>query len=1151
MHGTAALQTSQRKEPLRNSGLEFVGEIPWGTHFCQFYAERSDLLETLIPYFASGLAANEYCMWVTSHQLSSKEIEAALRKAVPGLDRHLADGQIEIFDHTQWYMLDGSFNGERVLSGWLDKLNVASCRGFDGLRLSGDTLWLEKNTWQSFAQYEYDVDRIISGSRILALCTYSIDKCNMRDVLDVFANHEFALVKEGDRWETLQNVSRYRAEQARDESDARFKALYDNMIEAFALHEIITDQKGDPCDYRFLDFNPAFERLTSLNGNNLRGKRVLEILPKLEPSWIETYGRVALTGQPAHFEEYAAPLGRWYDVVAYQTEPGRFATVFSDVTERKQTERKLRWNAQRNKLLSDTAAHLLESNNPQEVVEDLCRKVMAFLDCQVFFNYLVDEHAERLHLNACAGISKEAVRASEWLDYGVAVCGCVAQEGHRIIATDIGNTCDRRTDLVRSYGVQAYCCHPLMARGRLIGTLSFGTRSRQQFTDDEIDVMEAVTDLVAMAMTRTQVEEALRDNKARLASEAKALVILDEVGTRLWRTQDLQEGLHEILAATIELLGADKGNVQLFDTKRNVLEIAAQVGFDKEFLCYFSEVSADDGSAYGRILRHGGRIVIEDVETDERCAPMRQIARASGFRAVQSTPLIGRDGAFLGMLSTHFRSPHQPTAQELHRLDLYVRKAVDFIERLKMEEAVRESNERLRAIMESLPVGVSVVDATGGSITHNAAFNQIWGEPRPDVERLADFCPYQAWWADTGEPLAADDWASTRAIQRGETVEGQLLRITAFDGRTVFINNNAAPIRDARGNTAGAAVAVLDITALVRANEALRLNEIDLKQAQSVGSIGSWRLDVRKNELTWSEENHRIFGILKGTPLTYESFLNCVHPDDRAYVDSQWQAGLKGEPYDIEHRLLVNGEEKWVRERAVLEFDANGELLGGFGVTQDISARKRREAQIQLLLREVNHRAKNVLALVQAIAWQTTATNAQDFVDRFSLRIGALATSQDLLVACEWRGVEIEALLRSQLAHFGDVIDTRITLDGPLLRLSASACQSLGMVVHELSTNAGKHGALSDTLGKVHITWNVERHGGSDSFVITWTERGGPPVASPSRYGFGHTVLVAMPKLELDADVRLEFAPEGLNWRLTCAAASVMDPASGGNIEEQ
>ena len=164
----------------------------------------------------------------------------------------------------------------------------------------------------------------------------------------------------------------------------------------------------------------------------------------------------------------------------------------------------------RTELLAETASQLLTTDVPQRIVEDLCRKMLGFLDCQAFFNYLVDERAGRLHLNACAGIPAEAARETEWLDYGAAVCGCAARDACRIVAEDIQHTSDPRTELVKSFGIQAYACHPLLIGGRVLGTVSFGTRVRTRFTDEELSLMKAVTDLVAIAMERQRVQAALQ-----------------------------------------------------------------------------------------------------------------------------------------------------------------------------------------------------------------------------------------------------------------------------------------------------------------------------------------------------------------------------------------------------------------------------------------------------------------------------------------------------------------------------------------------------------------------------------------------------------------------------------------------------------------
>jgi PAS domain S-box-containing protein len=182
----------------------------------------------------------------------------------------------------------------------------------------------------------------------------------------------------------------------------------------------------------------------------------------------------------------------------------------------REAEETLRRGNERLALLSYVVGRLLAAEDPQGIVNELCAEVMRQLDCDVFFNFLADPASGRLHLNACAGIPAEEAAKIEWLDYGVAVCGCVAQEGCRIVAEDISRAPHARTELVKSYGVQAYACHPLLDSGRVIGTLSFGTRNRTRFTADELLLMKTVADHVAVAMQRKQAEVALRESEALL-----------------------------------------------------------------------------------------------------------------------------------------------------------------------------------------------------------------------------------------------------------------------------------------------------------------------------------------------------------------------------------------------------------------------------------------------------------------------------------------------------------------------------------------------------------------------------------------------------------------------------------------------------------
>jgi PAS domain S-box-containing protein len=219
--------------------------------------------------------------------------------------------------------------------------------------------------------------------------------------------------------------------------------------------------------------------------------------------------------------------------------------------------------------------------------------------------------------------------------------------------------------------------------------------------------------------------------------------------------------------------------------------------------------------------------------------------------------------------------------------------------------------------------------------------------------------------------------------------------------------------------------------------------------------------------------------------------------------------------------------------------DAEGIVVGVSRIGRDITNRKEREEREHLLMREVNHRAKNMLSVVDAIARQTaTRDDPEHFVDRFSERIQALSANQDLLIKNAWHGVEIEDLVRAQLAPFADLFSSRIAVSGPRLRLNAVAAQAIGLALHELSTNAGKYGALSTDTGRVDVSWDAAE----DAFTMGWIEREGPPVSAPQRRGFGTSVMEAIAERSMDGAVDLDYAPSGLVWRLTCRPANVLEP---------
>ncbi len=207
------------EDELRNSGIDVIGGVPWGTHFCQFYKTKQDLIDILVPYFKAGLESNEFCMWVTSEPLMVAEAAEAMRGAVVNFDEYLRRGQIEIIPYNEWYLLVGTFDDDRVLKGWVSKLEQALAGRYSGLRLTGNTFWLERNHWQAFTEYEAEVNNIIGKYKMLAICTYCLDKCDGTAVIDVIKNHQFALIKQEGKWDIIESSIYKQAKQALLESE--------------------------------------------------------------------------------------------------------------------------------------------------------------------------------------------------------------------------------------------------------------------------------------------------------------------------------------------------------------------------------------------------------------------------------------------------------------------------------------------------------------------------------------------------------------------------------------------------------------------------------------------------------------------------------------------------------------------------------------------------------------------------------------------------------------------------------------------------------------------------------------------------------------------------------------------------------------------
>jgi two-component sensor histidine kinase len=275
-------------------------------------------------------------------------------------------------------------------------------------------------------------------------------------------------------------------------------------------------------------------------------------------------------------------------------------------------------------------------------------------------------------------------------------------------------------------------------------------------------------------------------------------------------------------------------------------------------------------------------------------------------------------------------------------------------------------------------------------------------------------------------------------------------------------------------------------------------------------------------------------------PVPMEVVRAVRHPDDGPRVVAGYeQAAARGdEVYESEYRIIrpSDGQLRWIFGRGRLIRDASGRPVRYSGVDIDITERKVAEEHVRRLMQEVNHRANNLLAVVQAMAQHLADSgDTHDFVQRLTRRLSALAASNNLLVSGKWQGVEISRLCEAQFAPFGAA--ARLTASGPALKLRPQAAQAVGMALHELATNAAKYGALSNGSGRVAVHWSLQQ----ERFTIDWREREGPPVGVPRRIGFGHTVIGQMTEQTLGGEVSLDFAPEGVRWRLACPARNALE----------
>lgn len=536
------------------------------------------------------------------------------------------------------------------------------------------------------------------------------------------------------------------------------------------------------------------------------------------------------------------------------------------------------------------------------------------------------------------------------------------------------------------------------------------------------------------------------------------------------------------------------------------------------------------GAALVDQLQAGQIVIVKDIATDPVIDPdAKAFYDKLEAQTVILIPLVKAEhlDALLYIASRH---PGR-LLQETGLAEDVAERTWDAVERAQAVIRVRESQTRMRIIAETLPALVWIINSNLELLYANARWATFSGLSEEDSLGHS--------WMKVMHP---DDVARVvkdidiwRKDESPFTVE---LRYRTLDGVYRWHLVRAEPLHDSHGKFQGWSGTSIDIHDLKETEEALRRNGTQLRLALQAAHMGVWSWDAKTDSVTISDRAAEIFSVEPAPNMTWSTLLNRLDRRDLPQISAATERSIaSGELYNVEFRL-VSGEiapQSWVASQGQVTYSPDGTVLGMTGVVQDITDRKEAEERQSLLIRELHHRVKNTLATVQAIVGSTarTASSIEDFYQAFVGRIVSLARTHNLLTEDLWQKASLSDLVNNELGPYDNEHRNRIIIEGYDIELPSEAAVPIGMAIHELTTNAAKHGALSTFGGQVEVHWKLTRQDDKPILNFSWEERGGPPVAVPTRQGFGSRLLQRVLSTQLQADVHMDFAPEGLHFTMT------------------
>ena len=537
----------------------------------------------------------------------------------------------------------------------------------------------------------------------------------------------------------------------------------------------------------------------------------------------------------------------------------------------------------------------------------------------------------------------------------------------------------------------------------------------------------------------------------------------------------------------------------------------------------------------GTAAFRGAPVIVTDIAEDPLWADYRDLAGTHGLRACWSTPVKAAEGRVLGTFAIYYREPRGPTQQDLNTIALIAHTVALAIERHLSEQALRDSQKRLSSALDAagmvgtwdwyVPTDTAYCDAQLSALC--SVDPQVGEEGAPLSEYLK---------AVHAEDVRRLEAAIEQAMATGEKLS-QDCRLVQKDGSVRWVIARGQCLYDPEGAPVRFPGAVIDVTECRQAEFALKESEARLQQALTAGQVMAFEWDPRTGLSQRSENTLQILGLgpRQDTDKQGNEFLSRVHSDDRANFRAHVYGVCPDRPsYSTKFRFIrPDGRELWLEETAKAEFDAAGHIVRLKGLSRDVTELKRAEEHQNLLVAELDHRVKNALACVSAIAQRSRegSSSMDEFLEVLDGRINSMANAHALLSRGRWQGVSLAELVHCELAPC--VGEGNAVVDGPEVVLAAEATQAVATVLHELVTNAAKYGALSTPRGRVSVRWDWLRNGSArQPLVLQWQETGGPAVTAAEKSGYGTSVICDLVPYELGGTVDLVFASDGVRCKL-------------------